>query len=113
MDVLVRQHAPLLAAELSEERVCFARRGGLAALDEAVDQSEEARLLLSEIALIGDNERRIGGGVVAEGLWSEDRRADERHQHLAEERLLHRPIARARFQRRRTVAEHLGGVHLA
>ena len=31
------------------------------ALHEAVDQSEEPRFLLSEVALIGDDERRIGG----------------------------------------------------
>lgn len=112
VDVLVHQPAPLFAGELAKEGV-YGSAGSLrAARGELLDQPCEPRPLAVEVALVGDDERRVGRRALAERLRPQRRLSHQRRQDLADQRLLHRAVAGDCLERNRAVAEHLRRVHL-
>src|SRR5205823_4261665 len=113
VDVLVHQLAPLLAAELSKEGVSLFAGRVFTPLREAVDEIREPRSLRRKIPLVGDDEGRVGRSVPAERLLAQDGGSDEGSENLAQELLLHRPVAGGRLQRARAVTEHLRRSHLS
>src|SRR5262245_511920 len=113
VQVLGHHPPPLVPAEPSEERVGLAGGVVRAALREAGDGRDEARLLGREIAGIGDNEGRIRRGVARKRRRTEQLAAHHPAEQLADERLLAWCVASAHLERGGAVAEHLRGVHLA